>query len=71
MILLTEEEMEPIYNKCVEDEHINSFAHEVAKAQLKKVVEEQLKPCITFRGNCMVEFELTEECWQTILREIE
>lgn len=39
MIGLTDEELEPIYNKCVADEHINGFAHEVAKAQLKKVAE--------------------------------
>ena len=39
-ILLTDEELEPIYNKCVEDNHINGFAHAVAKAQLDKIPPE-------------------------------
>ncbi len=38
-VRLTNEELEPIYNKCIEEKHINGFAHEVAKAQLKKVSE--------------------------------
>ncbi len=37
-MLLGNEELEPIYNKCIEEKHINGFAHEVVKAQLKKVV---------------------------------
>ena len=35
---LPEEEMEPIYNKCVEDNHINRFAIEVAQAAQKKLI---------------------------------
>lgn len=31
--VMNEEQLEPIYNKCVEDSHINNFANEVAKAQ--------------------------------------
>ena len=31
--VLSEEELEPIYNKCVEDKYLNSLASEVAKAQ--------------------------------------
>ena len=32
----TDEELEPIYNKCVEDEHINNFAHEVVRVAVSK-----------------------------------
>ena len=42
-ILLTDEELEPIYNKCVEDNHTNGFAHAVAEAQLAKVKDNQLE----------------------------
>ena len=70
MILLTKEEMFALMDEFEFDDAIEDW-NLIAKAQLKKVVEEQLKPCITFQGNGVVEFELDESDWQSLLKEIE
>jgi len=45
-------------------------ADEVAKAQLKKVVE-NLKAYCVFQGNMQLDFEMGENNWRQLLKEIE
>jgi len=40
LTVMSSEELEPVYNRCVEDNYINHFASEVAKAQLDKDIKE-------------------------------
>lgn len=58
--LLSEEELEPIYNKCVGDKYINGFAYEVTKAQDSKTRQEN-DSAISDYANEKISFEKLAE----------